>query len=266
MSCKTFSHQPTKERTDKVARKQSYIYIYIRTRRSASSSSTIIINKSQLEMSPLQFTATLALLLACVHLSVGGPLPADNPVTRRTGTEAVSSLILPTKYLLSASCASSANIDLPCPFNVSGCNSTVSNIATNLNYLVYMYGYVFGILQENGSIAESELDSLDFLEMVFLRFSSQMHRYLQGYRRACSDATCIAYQGIDMDSIPGNVTALLQSRGYTHLELVKAIMCQVGVVARNTMWLVGRENSSVRPYKFCRSIPPLQDYCYTRQD
>ena len=50
-------------------------------------------------MSPLQVVATSALLLACVYLSVGTPVPVtpttgtedvDEAITKRTGTEAIN--------------------------------------------------------------------------------------------------------------------------------------------------------------------------------
>ena len=95
-------------------------------------------------MSPsLQFTATSALLFVCMHLSVGAPLPADNPATKRTGTEALNSVLFPNRLFpdFDSKCASIAhleNVNLPRPLNVSGCNSTVSSISTKLNYLVYV--------------------------------------------------------------------------------------------------------------------------------
>ena len=80
-----------------------------------------------------------------------------------------------------------------------------------------MYGYVLGLSQESNSTMESQLDKLDFLELVYSRFSNQMERYLQAYRRSCSEAMCITYQGVSKENIPGKVTALQQSGVYTHL-------------------------------------------------
>ena len=210
-------------------------------------------------MSPLQFAATSALLLACMHLCLGAPLPADNPVTLRTGTEALNSIAFADDYLQTRSAC--AHVDLPCPLSVSGCNTTASSISTNLNYLLYMYGYVLGLNQESNSTMESQLDKLDFLELVYLRFSNQMERYLQAYRRSCSDAMCITYQGVDKENIPGKVTALQQSGGYTHLELAKVVICHLRVMARNTVSLPEFENASLYGYRFCRSLPELQRIC-----
>ena len=223
-------------------------------------------------MSPLQVTATLALLLACVHLSVGGPLPADNPVYRITSKEAVYTLGLVRTYLQqgyngvfnnprSLDNLVCANIDLPCLRNVSGCNSTATSVATNFYYLSFAYSYVLGLSQENSSIAERELVHLDFMEMLFSRLSVQWERYWQTYHRVCSDDTCITYQGIvDKASIPDNVTALQQSGGYTHLELAKVIICHLRVVIRDMVYVIGYDSS--RPvYRFCHNLPTLQKIC-----
>ena len=204
----------------------------------------------------LQFTATSALLLVCMHLSVGAPLPADNLATKRTGTEALNSVLFPNGLFpdFDSECASMAhleNVNLPRPLNVSGCNSTVSSISTNLNYLVYMYGYILGLSHESNSIAGSELDKVELLEMVFSRFSIQMERYLQAYDHACSGTVCIAYQGFEKASICKEVTVLQQLGGHTHLELIKLIICHIRMVVVNVWHLPGfGKNSTAYPCRF----------------
>ena len=217
-----------------------------------------------------QFTATSALLLVCVHLSVGALLPVDKPAYRRTETETRNSLILSNRLFpsLASECASMTHLEdvnLPCPPDVSGCNSTVSSISANLNYLLYMYGYVLGLSHENNSIVGSELDKLELLEMVYSRLSTQLERYLQAFSRACNDSMCIVYQGFDKASIPEELTTLQQLGGYTHLELLKLIICHVRMVIFNIWYLPGfKENITVRPYRFCRSLPELMQYCPTQ--
>ena len=51
------------------------------------------------EMSPLQIIAASALLLACVYLPLGTPMPVTARVIRRTGTEAINAKVEIDNYL-----------------------------------------------------------------------------------------------------------------------------------------------------------------------
>ena len=113
------------------------------------------------EMSPLQIIAASALLLACVYLPLGTPMPVTARVIRRTGTEAINAKVGIDNYLkdtygnkdlnVSATCSSLQDrIVLPCPQNVSGCNSMV-NVSMNLNYLLHLYSHVLGFIYQSST-------------------------------------------------------------------------------------------------------------------
>ena len=230
-------------------------------------------------MSPLQVVATSALLLACVYLSVGTLVPVtpttgtedvDEAITKRTGTEAINAKKAVDDYIkaeynevkgVSKHCSSlrlSVHYwDLPHP-NVTKCNIScigcIVNISTNLNYLLQMYGYVLGLMHRNNSLNEAELD---FLEVIFSRFSNQMQRYLQARNHFHRDTMSTNDQQI----IAGNLTQPIE--GYR--QIANAILCQLRDVAKSTVFTFGAEHSSLYGYKFCGSLSDLQKLCYTEQ-
>ena len=221
-------------------------------------------------MSPPLVAATSALLLACcVYLSVGTPIPVapttgTEVIQKRTATEAINANYAVIKYLkdaygnkdlhVSATCSSMRHrIVLPCPQNVSGCNS-MANISTNLNYLLYMYSHVLGFIYQMNS-NETQMAQLDFLEMTFYRFSNQMQRFLQAHNlHLHADTICIKHQDIDRK------VEKLQLE-FTDMEIAKVVLCHLRGMARSTMRNIGAENTTLRGYKFCHSLPYLQQLC-----
>ena len=229
-------------------------------------------------MSPLQVVATSALLLACVYLSVGTPVPVtprtctedvDEAITKRTGTEAINAKKAVDDYIkkeykvedVSKRCSSlrlSVHYwHLPHPnvteYNIS-CIGCIVNISTNLNYLLQMYSYVLGFMYRNNISDEAELD---FLEVIFSRFSNQMQRYLQARNHFRRDTMSTKDQQIKA----GNLTQ--PREGYR--QIANVILCQLRDMARTTMRTFGAEHSTLYGYKFCGSLSDLQKLCYTKQ-
>ena len=222
-------------------------------------------------MSPLQIAATSALLLACVYLSVGTPIPVTattgTEVIKRTGTEAINAKIAVDDYFkdvhgnkdldVSATCSSLLHrIVLPCPQNVPGCNSTV-NVSKNLNYLLHLYSHVLGFIYQS-STNEAQMGKLDYLEMIYHRFYNQMQRYLQANNLSCRDTMCSKHEDID-----GRIKALQVE--FTDMEIAEVTLCHLRSIAFSTIRTFGKEYSPLRPYKFCGSLPHLQQLCITGQ-
>ena len=220
-------------------------------------------SKTQPKMSPLQVVATSALLLACVYLSVGTPVPVtlrtdtediDEAIAKRTGTEAINAKIAVDNYIKdkykdedASKYCSSLRLSvhywhLPQP-NVMKCNISciecIVNTSTNLNYLLQMYSYVLGLMYRNNSSDEAELD---FLEVIFSRFSNQMQRYLQARNHFRRDTMSTKDQQIKA----GNLTQPIE--GYR--QIANAILCQLRDVARTTMRTFGKEHCPLYGYKF----------------
>ena len=232
-------------------------------------------SKTRPEMSPLQIAATSALLLACVYLSVGTPIPVtprtgtedvDDAITKRTGTEAIHAKKAVDDYLkdvygnkdlnVKANCSSLLHhIVLPCPQNVPGCNSMVS-VSKNLNYLLYMYSHVLGFIYQSNTY-DAQMVKLDYLEMIYHRFYNQMQRYLQACNLSHGDTMCSEHEDIDEKIIA------LQVEFPDMKEVAKVILCHLRSIAFCTMRKFGEKNSPLRPYKFCRISPVLNETCQT---
>ena len=194
-------------------------------------------------------------------------MPVTARVIKRTGTEAINAKTEVDKYLkdtygnkdldVSATCSSLQDrIVLPCPQNGPGCNSMVS-VFMNLNYLLYMYSHVLGFIYQN-STDEAQMVKLDYLEMIYHRFSNQMQRYLQAHNLSCRDTMCSKHEDID-----GRIKALQVE--FTDMEIAKVTLCHLRRIALSTIRTFGKEYSPLRPYKFCGSLPHLQQLCITGQ-
>ena len=224
-------------------------------------------------MSPncLQIVTTSALLLATVYLSLGAHIPTRRAatgatvppatllnITKRTGSEAINAKIQVDNYLketfssdnVAEICSNLVpHLVLPCPQNVSGCNSSV-NASTNLHYLLYMYSHLLGLMYQNNT-NETLMEQLDLLEMVYYRLSHQMQRYLQAHNLTSGNAKHIEHQEID-----GEIAALEQE--FTHLNITNSTLCQLRTITISILSEIGEENSSLRPYQFCKSLNHLK--------
>ena len=223
-------------------------------------------------MSPncLQIATTSALLLATVYLSLGAHIPTRRDATgvtvpqatlqaikRRTGSEAINARAQVDNYLketyssneVAGNCSTLVpHLVLPCPQNVSGCNSSV-NASTNLHYLLYMYSHLLGLVYQNNT-NETLMEQLDLLEMIYYRLSHQMQRYLQAHNLTSGNANSIEHQEID-----GEIAALEQE--LSHLNITNSILCQLRSITNSILSEFGQENSSLRPYQFCKSVNHL---------
>ena len=224
-------------------------------------------------MSPncLQIVTTSALLLATVYLSLGAHIPTRRDatgiavppatllnITKRTGSEAINAKIQVDDYLketfssdnVAEICSTLVpHLVLPCPQNVSGCNSSV-NASTNLHYLLYMYSHLLGLMYQNNT-NETLMEQLDLLEMMHYRLSHQMQRYLQAHNLTSGNAKHIEHQEID-----GEIAALEQE--FTHLNITNSTLCQLRTITISILSEIGEENSSLRPYQFCKSFNHLK--------
>ena len=235
-------------------------------------------------MSPLQIAAASALLLACVYLSVGKPIPEtattgtediDKAIIKRTFNEAINAKIAVEDYFkgviddylkdvygnkdrdVSATCSSLQDrIVLPCPQNVSGCNSTV-NVSKNLNYLLYMYSHVLGFIYQR-STNEAQMVKLDYLEMIYHRLTSQMQRYLQAHNLSCRDAMCSKHEDID-----GRIGALQLE--FTDMKIAEDTLCHLRNMAISAMHQVRTIDSGLYEWRFCKIRHVLNGKCPTRQ-
>ena len=217
-------------------------------------------------MYPLQIAATSALLLACVYLSVGTPIPVtratDIPkvVKNRTGTEAINAKTQVEDYFsdvhgkdAKAICPSLQDrIVLPCPQNGPGCNSMV-NVSKNLNYLLHLYSHVLGFIYQS-STDEAQMVKLDYLEMIYHRFSNQMQRYIQAHNPSHGDTKYIEYEDIH-----GKITALPVE--FTDMGYAEVVLCHLRSMAITAMRQVGPESAALRGYKFCDILPALNKKC-----
>lgn len=209
-------------------------------------------------MSPLLVATTTALLLACVHLSIGASIVSvpghmDSTI-ERTATEAIHAKMEASNYLKSVELPEACNINLTYSFHdhVPGCNST--NISRTLNHLMYMYSSILGHPSEQ-RVSDTDEALLDFLEMTFFRFSSQMERYFQV-------KDCIV-QSVNKREIQEEIEAL-QRAGCTRMELLNKIIGYFKELASGTVQLREFENFSIYSYKFCDSAKNLN--CWPMQE
>ena len=226
-------------------------------------------SKTRLEMSPLQIAATSALLLACVYLPLGTPMPVTAPtvteVIKRTGSEAINAKTAVDNYLkdvydnkdldVTANCSSLLrHTVLLSPQNGPGCNSMV-NVSKNLNYLLHMYSRVLGFIYQS-STDETQMVRLDYLEMIYHRFYNQMQRYLQAHNLSCRDAMCSKHEDID-----GRITALQVE--FTDMGIAEVVLCHLRNMARSALDQVGPKNASLYKYGFCEIRHVLNKTCET---
>ena len=225
--------------------------------------------------------AACALLLACVYLSVGTPMPVTPTTgtedgTNRTGTEAINAKVAVEDYFkgridkylkdvhgnkdlpVKATCSSLLDrIVLPCPQNGPGCNSMV-NVSKNLNHLLYMYSHVLGFIYQS-STDETEMVKLDYLEMIYHRLTSQMQRYLQACNLSHGDTGSIKHQDIDRK------VKKLQDKEFNNICIAEGILCQLKNMAHSAMCQVGPDNASLYGYRFCKIRTALNKTCQTHQ-
>ena len=213
----------------------------------------------RLEMSPLLVAATTTLLLACMHFTVGasdvmsvpfGIQQHKDATTNRTGEEAFRSAHEARRYLGGRQPDQSpcGHISLPCPLTVSGCN-TSTNISRNLKHLLYMYSYV---LRLNDS--ETNEKELDFLEMMFSRFSQNMEWYVQ-----VSDATVVSV--VDQNWILGEINDPLSKKGCTPKGLLKLIIWKFVELGGATVRLNQFSRIHNFGYRLCNHIERLNETC-----
>lgn len=184
--------------------------------------------------------ATLVLLLACMHLSLGaavGAMPRRAVPVEREGeafwcshgivanqTDIIRKIrkeativIRIVQCLLGIKCHDAKHtivglkengecepVVLPPP-PYPALNSTLQSTANafwNLSHLLQMYRSVWRMMElHEGYSNESEAAKLDMLEIVFSRFSYQVERYLQVNRCSCNGTNCTLHQDINKESV-----------------------------------------------------------------
>ena len=178
-------------------------------------------------------------------------------IANRTGSEAINAKLQVDDYLKKAHSSDDVagicstvvpHLVLPCPQNVSGCNSSV-NASTNLHYLLYMYSHLLGLMYQNNT-NETLMEQLDLLEMMYYRLSKQMQRYLQAHKHSSRNTKHIEHQEIHEE-----IAALEQE--FTHLNITNSTLCQLRAITKSILSKIGPENSPLRPYQFCNSMNHL---------
>ena len=215
-------------------------------------------------MSPLQIAATSALLLACVYLSLGAHIPArreastmtatiaDN-AAERTYTEALHAKLQTDEYFKKAY---EDNEDVTATCSARLVNSSVHkclqsvpkstskqgmvNVSINLQYLLYTYSHVLGLVYQN---ITAETDRLDLLEMIYYRLFIWAQRYLQAHNLSSGHEIV-------------NFTCSEEPKlGCT--QDVEVVLCHLREMAKRAMNIIGEdietEKKTLYPYKFCHS-------------
>ena len=107
-------------------------------------------------------------------------------------------------------------------------NSTLQYTADafwNLTHLLQLYHSVWRLMElHEGDIVGSDLAKLDFLEIVFSRFSNQVERYLQVHRCSCKGINCHMHQDINKESIRNVMQREFSSAGCSRKVLLGKII------------------------------------------
>ena len=128
------------------------------------------------------------------------------------------------------------------------------NVSKNLNYLLYMYSHVLGFIYQS-STNEAQMVKLDYLEMIYHRFSSQMQRYLQACNFSHGDTVSIKHQDIDKR------VKKLQDKKFDNICIAEGVLCQLKNMAISAMRQVGWTASGLYEYRFCKIRPLLNKTC-----
>lgn len=215
--------------------------------------------------------ATLAVLLACMHLSLSAAVSAKRDVqaegdgerfwcsqdivanktaiVRKILKEAVK-LIEIVDYLFgerpyydqytiaglkeNGECEPIVLPPLPFPALNKGLQST-ANVFWNLSHLLQMYHTLWRVMElHEGYALESESAKLDMLEIVISRFSNQVERYLQANRCSCTGADCITHQDINEASIQVLLQRQFSPAGCSRKLLLGKIIANIRTEVRAT--------------------------------
>ena len=239
--------------------------------------------------------ATSVLLLTYMHLSAGAALhamsrkaapvegegealwcshdivPSQTDIIRNTRREAEVSITI-AHYMLNGKpfepqymidglkengeCQSIVLPSPPC----SAFNSTLQSTANafwNLTHLLQMYRFVWRIMElHEGYSEESESAKLDFLEIVFSRFSNQVERYLQVHRCSCKDSNCTMYQSINKESIQEVVQREFNPSGCSRKLLLGKIITRMQTEAISTYLTLSHHDlpEQFTPWPLCATI------------
>ena len=218
-------------------------------------------------MSPLQIAAISALLLACVYLSLGAHIPArrqastktaptiaDN-AAERTLTEALHAKRLTDDYFKKVSKNDKLDVTAICSArlvnsSVHKCLQSVPkstskqgmvNVSINLHYLLYTYSRVLGLVYQN---ITAETDWLDLLEMIYYRLFIWAQRYLQAHNLS---------SGHDIVNFTCSEEPKLKCT-----QDVEVVLCHLRQMAKRAMNIIGKENITLYPYKFCHRKEHVQ--------
>ena len=224
-------------------------------------------------MRPLQVVVTSTLLLICIHLSLAvavGAMPSKAAPVQRDGeafwcshsivanqTDIIQKahkeamiVIRIVGYLLErnpydtqypiAGLKDNRKCDpivLPPPPR-SAFNSTLQYTADafwNLTHLLQLYHSVWRLMElHEGDSVGSDLAKLDFLEIVFSRFSNQVERYLHVHRCSCKGINCNMHQDINKESIRNVMEMEFSSAGCSRKVLLGKIIADFRKEATTT--------------------------------
>ena len=167
-------------------------------------------------------------------------------VTKRTGTEAIHAKLGVDEYIkngtdhfdVTAKCSALRDhINLPRPQIVPKCTSEdcMVNVSINLQYLLHMYSHVLGLIYQKSTAETNQMQQLDLLEMMYHRLFSQIQRYLQAHKPS-SGRYFVPF------------TSTLEGT-----QDVEVVLCHLREMAIRAWDVIGKENITLYPYKFCSS-------------
>ena len=142
----------------------------------------------------------------------------------------------------------------------SAFNSTLQYTADafwNLTHLLQLYHSVWRLMElYEGDIVGSDLAKLDFLEIVFSRFSNQVERYLQVHRCSCKGINCHMHQDINKESIRNVMQREFNPAGCSRKVLLGKIIAAFEKEARTTyISLLHHEIPAVYvPWPVCATV------------
>ena len=173
-------------------------------------------------------------------------------VTKRTGTEAGQAKFQTDQYFKkvsknddTATCSARlVNSTVhKCLKSVPKCTSKqgMINVSINLQYLLHMYSHVLGLVYQN---ITAETDWLDLLEMIYYRLFIWAQRYLQAHNLS---------SGHDIVNFTCSEEPKLKCT-----QDVEVVLCHLRQMAKRAMNIIGKENITLYPYKFCHRKEHVQ--------
>ena len=142
----------------------------------------------------------------------------------------------------------------PCLRFRSGLQST-ANALWKLTHLQQMYRKVWRAMElHEGYSEESESAKLDFLDIVYSRFTNQVEQYLQVHRCSCKDTNCTVHQGINRQSLQGVIERDFSLTRCSRKLLLGKIIERIQTEARSASLTLANLPEEFTPWPTCATI------------